>query len=41
MKIHQLLPGMENITITGRVISKSEESEVEARYDTQIISCVL
>ena len=41
MKIHQILPGMENITITGRVISKSEKREVETRYGYTIFANVV
>jgi len=41
MKIHQILPGMENITITGRVISKSEEREVETRYGYNVSANVV
>jgi len=32
MKIDQILPGMDNLTTTGQVISKSKKQEVETRY---------
>jgi len=41
MKIHKILPGMDNITITGRVISKSEKREVETRYGYAIFANVV
>ncbi len=41
MKIHQILPGMENITIMGRVISKSEKREVETQYGYNISANVV